>query len=216
MSIRVIIADDHAIVRTGLQMMLEVQTDIQVVGEATNGRDAVVLARELRPHLAILDITMPGMNGLETAKQIIEACEDTQVIMLSMHDSSTHVFEALRAGAKGYLVKATAGACVVDAVRAVHGGRRYLSPEIMDLVIEHSLNPQLEPIPDPLAALSSREREVLQLVAEGKKSAEIATMLHLSPKTVESYRGQLMKKLQIKNVPELVKFAIKYGLTPLE
>ena len=216
MSIRVLIADDHAIIRAGLQMMLESQSDMKVVGEATNGRDAVNLVRELQPHIAILDITMPELNGLEAAKQILESCEDTQVITLSMHDSSIHVFEALHAGVKGYLVKATAGICVVDAVRAVHAGRRYLSPEIMDLVIEHSLDPQREPVPDPLAALSSREREVLQLVAEGKKSTEIATMLHLSPKTVETYRGQLMKKLQLKNVSELIRFAIKYGLTPLE
>lgn len=219
MSIAIFLADDHTIVRDGLRMLLEAQPDLQVVGEATNGRDAVRQVSQLRPDVAILDITMPELNGLEAARQIREDCEDTQVIILSMHGSTAHVFEALRAGARGYLLKASAGASVVDAVRAVHAGRRYLSPEIMDQVIEQSLNQQgaqHDEAPDPLARLSPREREVLQLVVEGRSSAEIAEVLHLSPKTVETYRGNLMKKLELQNIPELVKFAIRHGLTPLE
>jgi DNA-binding NarL/FixJ family response regulator len=219
MTIQIFLADDHAIVRDGLRMLLEAQPDLQVAGEATNGRDAVRQVSQLRPDVAILDITMPELNGLEAARQIRETCEDTQVIILSMHGSTAHVFRALRAGAQGYLLKASAGASVVDAVRAVHAGRRFLSPEIMEQVIEYSLHRQVGQngeTPDPLARLSPREREVLQLVVEGKSSAEIAGILYLSPKTVETYRGNLMKKLKLQNLPELVKFAIRHGLTPLE
>ncbi|HSR28936.1 MAG TPA: response regulator transcription factor [Anaerolineae bacterium] len=219
MSITIFLADDHAIVRDGLRMLLEAQPDLQVVGEATNGRDAVRQVCELLPDVTVLDITMPELNGLEAAQQIREGCETTQVIILSMHGSTAHVFEALKAGAKGYLLKASAGANVVDAVRAVHAGQRYLSPEILDRVVESSLTRQLEKLEEkkaPLARLSPREREVLQLVVEGKSSAEIAEILFLSPKTVETYRSNLMKKLELRNLPELVKFAIKHGLTPLE
>ena len=219
MSISIFLADDHAIVRDGLRMLLEAQPDFKIAGEATNGREAVRQVSQLRPDVVILDITMPELNGLEATRQIREASADTQVIILSMHGSTTHVFGALGAGARGYLLKASAGASVVEAVRTVHSGRRYLSAEIVDQVIEHSLLQQLEQsaeTPDPLARLSSREREVLQLVVEGQSSAEIAQVLHLSPKTVETYRGNLMKKLELQNLPELVKFAIRYGLTPLE
>lgn len=219
MSITIFLADDHAIVRDGLRMLLQAQPDLQVVGEATNGRDAVRQVCERSPDVTILDITMPELNGLEAARQIREGCEHTQVIMLSMHGSTAHVFEALRAGAKGYLLKASAGANVVDAVRAVHAGQRYLSPEILDRVVETSLSQLLEQpeeAKDPLARLSPREREVLQLVVEGRSSAQIAEILYLSPKTVETYRGNLMKKLEIQNLPGLVKFAIRHGLTPLE
>lgn len=219
MSIKIFLADDHAIVRDGLRMLLEAQPDLQVIGEASNGRDAVRQVTQLRPDMAILDIAMPELNGLEAARQIRETSQDTQVIILSMHGSTAHVFEALRAGARGYLLKASAGASVVDAVRAVHAGRRYLGPEIVDRVIEHSLNQKPEQngeTPDPLARLSPREREVLQLVVEGKSSAEIAEILYLSPKTVETYRGNLMRKLELQNLPELVKFAIRHGLTPLD
>jgi RNA polymerase sigma factor (sigma-70 family) len=219
MSITIFLADDHAIVRDGLRMLLEAQPDLQVVGEATNGRDAVRQACELRPDVAILDIAMPELNGLEAARQIREVCEDTQVIILSMHGSTAHVFEALQVGARGYLLKASAGASVVDAVRAVQAGKRYLSPEILDRVVERSLSQHLEQPEEAqhaLARLSPREREVLQLVVEGKSSAEIAEILFLSPKTVETYRSNLMRKLEIGNLPDLVKFAIVHGLTPLE
>lgn len=219
MSISIFLADDHAVVRDGLRMLLEAQPDFQIAGEATNGREAVRQVSQLRPDVAILDITMPELNGLEAARQICEESADTQVIILSMHGNTTHVFQALGAGASGYLLKASAGASVVEAVRTVHSGYRYLSPEIIDQVIEHSLHQQLgqhDEMPDPLALLSPREREVLQLVVEGKSSAEIAQIIHLSPKTVETYRGNLMKKLELQNLPELVKFAIRHGLTPLE
>jgi DNA-binding NarL/FixJ family response regulator len=219
MSISIFLADDHTVVRDGLRALLEAQADLQVVGEATNGRDAVRQIARLHPDVAILDITMPELNGLEAARQIHEAYPNTQTIILSMHGSSGHIFEALQAGARGYLLKASAGAEVVDAVRAVHYGRRYLSEQVVDRVINSSLAQRLGQVDDmqsPLLQLSPREREVLQLVVEGRTSAEIAKIIHLSPKTIETYRSRLMKKLDISDLPSLVKFAIKHGLTSLE
>jgi len=219
MSIKIFLADDHAIVRDGLTMLLQAEPDLEVIGTAADGRDAVRQITQLKPDVVILDITMPELNGLAAARQILELCPDTQVIMLSMHGTSSHVFEALQAGARGYLLKASAGASVAEAVRTVHSGRRYLSAEIVDQVIDHSLSRQLgqhDEMPDPMVLLSPREREVMQLVVEGNSSAQIAELLHLSPKTVETYRSNLMKKLEINNLPDLVKFAIRHGLTPLE
>ncbi len=219
MSITVFLADDHAVVRDGLRMLLEAQPDLEVIGTAADGRDAVRQVTQLGPDVAILDIAMPELNGLEAARQILETCPATRVIMLSMHGASEHVFDALHMGARGYLLKASAGADVADAVRAVHAGQRYLSQEVMEQVIERSIERhprQADGASGLLARLTGREREVLQLVVEGKSSAEIAGILSLSPKTVETYRSTLMKKLEIKDLPSLVKFAIKHGLTPLE
>lgn len=219
MSITVFLADDHAVVRDGLRMLLEAQPDLEVIGTAADGRDAVRQVTQLGPDVAILDIAMPELNGLEAARQILETCPTTRVIMLSMHGASEHVFDALHMGARGYLLKASAGADVADAVRAVHAGRRYLSQEVMEQVIERSIEQQprqADGASGLLARLTGREREVLQLVVEGKSSAEIARVLHLSPKTVETYRSTLMKKLEINDLPSLVKFAIKHNLTPLE
>ena len=219
MSITVFLADDHALVRDGLRMLLEVQPDLEVIGEAADGREAVRQATQLSPDVAILDIAMPELNGLEAARQILAACPTTQVIMLSMHGSSDHVFDALQMGVRGYLLKASAGRKVAEAVHAVHAGRRYLSQTVMEQVIERSLElrqGQADQASSPLVRLTGREREVLQLVVEGKTSAQIAPVLHLSPKTVETYRSTLMKKLEIDDLPRLVKFAIIHGLTPLE
>jgi DNA-binding NarL/FixJ family response regulator len=217
MSIKLFLADDHAVVRDGLKFLLEAQQDIEVVGDADNGRDAVRLVAQLHPDIVILDIAMPGLNGIEAAGQIREACPSTQVIMLSMHSTSEHVFRALQAGARGYLLKESAGVEVVNAIRAVLAGRRYLSQKISDQVIDDYVS-RRETVgaESPLARLSAREREVLQLVVEGKSSADIAETLFLSPKTVETYRSRLMKKLGISDLPSLVKFAIQHGLTPLE
>jgi DNA-binding NarL/FixJ family response regulator len=217
MSITVFLADDHAVVRDGLRFLLEAQQDIEVIGDAANGRDAVHQVAQLHPDVVILDIAMPELNGIEAARQIGEVCPSTQIIMLSMHSTTEHVFRALQAGARGYLLKKSAGIEVVNAVRAVLAGRRYLSQDISDKVFDDYVR-QREAVQAkrPLARLSPREREVLQLLVEGKSGAEIAGILFLSPKSVDTYRRRLMQKLGISDLPSLVKFAILHGLTPLE
>lgn len=217
MTITIMLADDHAIVREGLRFLLEAQPDMEIVCEVANGRDAVERAAELTPDVAIMDVTMPGLNGIEACLMIRECSPETAVIILSMHSTSEHIFRALQAGALGYLLKESAPPQVVDAVRAVHGGRRYLSPSIMDTLAEDYVHQRsIADAESPLARLSPREREVLQLVVEGCSSAEIARIVHLSPKTVETYRSRLMSKLGVTDLIALVKFAIQHGLTPLE
>jgi RNA polymerase sigma factor (sigma-70 family) len=216
-SITVFLADDHAVVRDGLRVLLEAQPDIKVIGDAANGREAVRQVTQLHPDVAIIDIAMPELNGIETTREISEVCPSTQIIILSMHSTTEHVFQALQAGARGYLLKESAGIEVVHAVRAVHAGHRYQSQKISDRLIDDYVRQrQAAEARSPLASLSPREREVLQLVVEGKSSAEIADILSLSVKTVETYRTRLMHKLGISDLPSLVKYAIQHGLTPLE
>ena len=215
--ITVFLADDHAVVRDGLRFLLEAQPDLTVVGDAADGRLAVRRAAQLCPDVVIMDIAMPELNGIEAALQIGDVCPRTQVVILSMHSTTEHVFRALQAGVRGYLLKESAGMEVVDAVRAVHAGRRYLSQKIADRLIDDYVRQrQAAEARGPLARLSPREREVLQLVVEGESSTQIASTLFLSPKTVETYRSRLMQKLGIDDLPGLVKFAIQHGLTPLE
>ncbi|MBC8446547.1 MAG: response regulator transcription factor [Chloroflexi bacterium] len=217
MSITVFLADDHAVVRDGLRVLLEAQSDISVIGDAANGRAAVHLVAQLCPDVVIMDIAMPDLNGIEAARKISEVCPSTQVIILSMHSTTEHIFRALQAGARGYLLKESAGIEVVNAVRAVHAGHRYLSQKISDWLIDDYVRQgQAVEAKSPLARLSPREREVVQLVVEGKSNAEIAGILSLSLKTVETYRSRLMHKLGISDLPGLVRFAIQHGLTPLE
>lgn len=212
MSISVLIADDHAVVRDGLKLLLESQQDVTVVGLASNGREAVKLAKKLSPDVAVLDIAMPELNGIEAALRIREASPRTRIIMLSMHATSEHVFRSLQAGAAGYLLKESAGSEVVKAVRAVHAGKRYLSEKIGD-PDRFADGPAVSGARSPLERLSEREREVLQLVVEGRSSAEIASAINLSPKTVETYRSRIMRKLDVHDVPGLVKFALQHGVT---
>ncbi len=217
MSITVFLADDHAVVRDGLRVLLEAQPDIRVIGDAANGRETVRRVVQLCPDVAVIDIAMPELNGIEAARKIGEVCPSTQIIILSMHSTNEHVFRALQAGARGYLLKESAGIEVIKAIRAVHTGHRYLSQEISDQLIDDYIRQrQTTEAKSPLTRLSLREREVLQLVVEGKSSAEIADILSLSLKTVETYRSRLMHKLGISDLPGLVKFAIQHGLTPLE
>jgi len=214
--ITVFLADDHAVVRDGLRFLLEAQEDIKVIGDAVNGRETVSRVVQLCPDVTIIDIAMPELNGIEATRQVVDTCLTTQVIILSMYSTSEHIFRALQAGARGYLLKESAGIEVVNAVRAVYAGRRYLSPKISDkLVDDYVRQRQGSEAKSPLSRLSPREREILQFVVEGKPSAEIADLLSLSPKTVETYRSRLMKKLDIDDLPGLVKFAIQHGLTPL-
>jgi DNA-binding NarL/FixJ family response regulator len=217
MSIKVFLADDHAVVRDGMQALLEGEHDITVVGIASNGRDAIRQVPKLDPDVVVMDIAMPKLNGIEATARICEDCPSIRVIILSMHDTSEHIFQALKAGARGYLIKESAGKEVIAAVRAVHSGRRYLSQKIEEKVIENYIDyRKTAPDRSPLEKLSLREKEILQLVVEGKSSAEIAESLFISPKTVETYRSRLMQKIGIKDIPGLVKFAIQHGLTSIE
>jgi len=213
-TIRVFLADDHTIVRDGLKYLLEADGDIRIVGEAGNGRDAVRAVRKLRPDVVIMDVVMADLNGIEATEQICREFPETRVIILSMQSSSESILRALRAGARGYLFKESAGRELIQAVHAVRAGHRYLSAKVSDQVVGACLSD--EGLRDPLSVLSNREREVLQLVAEGRTSAEIADKLFLSAKTVETYRSRLMRKLGIRDVSGLIKFAIRQGLTSLE
>jgi len=209
--IRVLLADDHAVVRDGLKVLLQQSADINVVGEADDGREAVRLAQQLGPDVVIMDIAMRDLNGIEAARLVREKCPATRVVMLSMHSNSEHVHRAFEAGATGFVLKDSAGKEVVSAVRAAHGGRRYLSRAIEALEASAPLRSGRT---SPLESLSARERQVLQLVVEGRSSAQIAAAIHLSPKTVETYRGRLTTKLGVRGVPALVRFAIEHGITP--
>jgi len=211
-TIRVLLADDHAVVRDGLKVLLQQAADINVVGDAADGREAVRQAQELKPDVVIMDIAMRELNGIEAARLLRDKCPATRVVMLSMHASSEHVFRALEAGAAGFVLKESAGEEVAAAVRAVHAGGRYFSRAIATRKL--SAQSRAGRV-SPLDSLSARERQTLQLVVEGRSSAEIAATCHLSPKTIETYRGRLMKKLGVSDVPGLVRFAIEHGLTPL-
>ena len=217
MKIRVLVADDHAIIREGLSVMLGNQSDMEVVGIAANGREAIRLVDELEPDVAVMDISMPELNGIEAIQQMLPRHPQTRVVVLSIHETKPYVYRALKAGAMGYLIKETAGLEVVDAVRTVHRGERYLSQHIADLLANessHKLDSSFEV--NPLDGLSMREREILQLVAEGKTSQEIAQRLSISPKTVDTYRSRLMHKIRVDDVTGLVKFAIQHGVISLE
>jgi RNA polymerase sigma factor (sigma-70 family) len=217
MTIKVFLADDHTVIRDGLRFMLEAQGDITVVGDAADGRQAVTQVQKLKPDVVIMDIAMPELNGIEATQQIRQTCPSTQVVILSVYSNAEHIFRALQAGARGYLLKESAGKEVVSAVRTVRVGRRYLSRKIAETMIDDYVHQrESTEAKSPLERLSPREREVLQLVVEGKSSKEIANIIHLSPKSVETYRSRLMQKLNVNDLPGLVKFAIQHGLTTLE
>ncbi|MFN8459297.1 MAG: response regulator transcription factor [Anaerolineae bacterium] len=217
MSITIFLADDHAVVRDGLRFLLEAQADLRVVGDASNGREAVHQVAHLCPDILIIDIAMPELNGIEATRQIRDICPTTRIIILSMYATDEHVFRALQAGAQGYILKESAGVEVINAVRAVHAGQRYLSQKISERVIDNYIRQQHFGLAEnPLARLSPREQEILQLVVEGKSSAEIAETLSLSPNTVDTYRSRLMQKLGLSDLPSLVKFAIQHGLISLD
>lgn len=217
MTIRVILADDHAIIREGLRVLLEMHEGIKVVGVATSGREATQLVEAHKPDVAVMDISMPELNGIEAVKQMRALHPRLQVVILSIHATKPYVFRALQAGALGYLIKETAGPDVVDAVHAVHRGERFLSPRIADLLMDDLLlKLEDETEQNPLNALSQREREILQLVAEGKTSQEIAGMLSIASKSVDTYRSRLMQKIGVTDMAGLIKFAIQHGVITLD
>jgi DNA-binding NarL/FixJ family response regulator len=210
MPVSVMLADDHAVVRDGLRALLEDGNDLQVVAVAGNGREAVAEALRLRPDIVIMDIAMPELDGVEATRRIVERCPETRVLILSMYLSAEHIYRALQAGAQGYVLKESAGEEVVDAIRALRAGKRYLSHRITETVIDDYLREGTNV--SPLDSLSLRERDVLQLVVEGRTNAAIAQALSLSPKTVETYRARIMKKLKVRDTVELVKFSMRHGL----
>ena len=216
MGVRVLIADDHRIVRDGLRSLIAEEQDMSVVGEAENGRAAVELAQELSPDVVIMDVSMPGLNGLEATRQIRKAVPAPRVIALSMHADRRFVTGMLSAGASGYLLKDCAFEELVRAIRAVASGQTYLSPGVAGAVVQDYVNRLAASDQPAPSVLSPREREVLQLVAEGWATKEIAAQLHVSVKTIETHRRQIMDKLGVGSVAELTKQAIRMGLTSLE
>lgn len=214
MTIRTYIADDHAMMRDGVRALLETRDDVEVVGGAGNGRQAVADVKAMQPDVVLMDISMPDLNGIEAAALLRDVAPRTRVIMLSMHATSEHVFQALRAGARGYVLKNSPGPEIVDAVRAVHAGKRYFSPRVADLLVEDYVRE--DRAASPVQSLSARERQILQLIAEGRTSMEVAQALSLSPKTVDTYRSRLMQKIGVTDVVGLVKFAILHGITTLD
>ena len=214
MAIRVLIADDHGVVAEGLRFVVEAQADMEVIATVQDSREAVRRSIEEGPDVVLIDHAMPVLNGTEATRLIRERCPGTHVIILSMYSNRVHVLRALQAGATGYVVKKSAAKEVVDAIRAVHRGGRYLSRELADDLIDQALHKTASE--DPLERLSSRERQVLQMLAEGHVVAHIAATLSLSPKTVETYRARMMEKLGIHDFATLVKFAIQHGITSLE
>jgi DNA-binding NarL/FixJ family response regulator len=212
MTIRVLLADDHTLMRAGLRALLATTTDIEVVGEVRTGREAERQVLQLNPGVVLMDIAMPDLNGIEAARVIHLKCPTVRIVMLSMHATAEYVYRAFEAGASGYLLKEVAVEEVITAVRTVHQGRRYLSPALAESVPD----PASAYARSPVDSLSTRERQVLQLVVEGHTSIEIARMIHLSPKSVETYRSRLMLKLGVRDLPSLVKFALEHGLTSSE
>jgi len=206
--IRVLLADDHAMVRKGFRLILEAQPDMEIAGEAGNGREAVELAEKLHPDVVVMDVAMPELNGIEATRRLAASSPHTRVLALSMHKDSVYVREILRAGARGYLLKDSIDTDLINAVRAVAKGDGYISPGVSDAV----LSDYRRHVTDPLDLLTSREREVLQMIAESKTNKEIAVALNLSVYTVEAHRGKVMEKLNLHSTGELVRFAVRHGL----
>jgi two-component system, NarL family, response regulator NreC len=206
--IRILLADDHAVVRQGFKMILGAQSDMEIVGEAGNGRDAVEMAEKLRPDVVVMDVAMPELNGIEATRRLLANAPHARVLALSMHKDSVYVREILRAGARGYLLKDSIAADLVAAVRAVASGEGYISPAVSGAVLED----YRRHVTNPIDLLTSREREVLQMLAEGKTNKEIAVVLNLSVYTVDAHRGRIMEKLNLHSINELVRFAVRNGL----
>ena len=215
MSIRIIVADDQNIMREGLCSLLEKQPDIEVIAEASTGRATVALTRKLKPDVVVMDITMPELNGIQATRQIMSECPGIKVIALSVHSERQFVEGMLEAGANGYLLKDCAARDLASAIRTVANNQSYLSPSIAGIVVEGYRRHVAQTQSSGLAGLTAREREILQLLAEGKARKEIASLLNISPRTVETHRRQTMEKLNARSNAELTKIAIREGLTPL-
>jgi DNA-binding NarL/FixJ family response regulator len=211
--IRILIADDHTILRSGLRLLLEQQADLKVVAEANNGREAVELASRHRPEVAILDIGMPELNGIEATRQILAAEPSTQVVILSMHADEGYVLRALKAGARAYILKNSAESDLIRAVRSVADGKSFFSPVISKMLLEDYIRQiRDKQVEDSYDLLTPREREILQMLAEGKTNKEVANVLHLSVHTVDAHRGNILQKLNLHGVPEMILYAVRKGI----
>lgn len=215
MSIKIIIADDHKIMRDGLRNLLKKQIDMEIIGEADNGKKAVEMAREMEPDVIIMDIAMPELNGIEATRQILDDNPTIKIVALSMHSKRQFIIEILKAGASGYLLKDCAFEELAKAVRVVYRNQTYLSPKIADIITEDYLS-NLSEDNSVFSTLTKREREVLQLLAEGNTTRQIANELNVSVKTIETHRRNMMKKLDTNSVAELTKYAVREGITSLE
>jgi two-component system response regulator NreC len=212
----ILLADDHHVVRQGLQALLKSEPHFQLVGEAGDGIEAVRLAERLKPDVLVTDVMMPGLSGLEVTRQVTKNVPKTRVVILSMHTSVAYVFEAIKNGASGYVLKDSQASDLIKAVKEVAAGRRYLSPPLSERALEAYARKVKSAPDDPYELLTTREREVLQMVAEGRTSAEIANRLFISPRTAEGHRANLMRKLGLQNHTDLVLFALKRGILPLD
>jgi DNA-binding NarL/FixJ family response regulator len=211
-AVSLLIADDHEIVRRGLRELIQEEPGWQVVAEATNGRDAVAKANEFKPDVAILDITMPSLNGLDATKQIAKLSPHTKVLILTIHDSDPLIQQVLQAGARGYLLKSDAGRDLIRAAKALLSNRTFFTPKVAQKVMDGSLGKGPKASEEGLPQITGREREIVQLLAEGKSSKEVATILGISTKTAETHRSNLMRKLNCHSVTELVRYAIRNHL----
>lgn len=216
MTISVLLADDHSIVRKGICGLLLQHSDLAVIGEAEDGRQAVSKTRSMRPDVVLMDVTMPHLNGVEATSQILRDCPEVRVVALSMHKDRQTVFRMLDAGAVGYVTKCGIPKELIHAIRTVHGGRTYLGAEITGVVVDDYIQTARSREMPTFQILSPREREILQMVSEGKSTKEIASMLHLTGKTVEGHRHRIMQKLDLHSIAELTRFAIREGISPLE
>lgn len=211
--IRILLADDHTVMRRGLRLLLESQPEFSVVAEAADGRQAVQQAEETQPDVAVVDIAMPNLSGIEAAERIASAMPNTAIVILSMHSDEAYVLRALKVGAKGYLLKDSAEGDLIDAIKAVHQGKTFFSPEISRMLVEDYVREiRARGAEDSYDLLTSREREILQLLAESKSNKEIAAALHLSPYTVETHRRNLQEKLNLHSLAELILYAVRKGL----
>jgi two-component system response regulator NreC len=216
MRTKILLADDHKIIRDGLRALIEKEANMEVVAEACDGRTTVQKAKELMPHIIIIDISMPDLNGIEATRQIMSNSANTKIIALSMHADRRFVMNMLEAGAAGYLLKDSAFEELTMAIKTVLSGKTYLSPAIAGLVVDDAMRHSTKKGSQNRVELTAREREVLQLLAEGRTTKRIATQLSVSVKTVETHRRQVMEKLDIHSVAELTKYAVREGLTSLE
>ena len=210
--IRILIVDDHTILRAGIRALLELYPDMQVVGEAGDGETALLRCRELQPDVVLMDIAMPGMNGLAATRQLVESCPHSRVLILTQHENKEYILPALKVGAAGYILKRAADTELVTAIRAVAAGKSYLDPNVTGVVVEGLRQRRAAAPEDPYETLSDREREVLLLLAQGRILREIGETLHLSPKTVDFHRANVMEKLGLKSRTELVQYAMRRGL----